>query len=73
MPGSLNRLSGLAGAQSDVPVAIEASSRPNDPTRSATTPGRRARFKPNLDHDAVWHHPARDAEQPTRSVANHVE
>ena len=49
--GSLNRLSGLAGARSDVPVAIEASSRPNDPTRSAMTPGRRARFKPNLAHD----------------------
>jgi hypothetical protein len=42
---------GLAGTRSELPRAIEASSRPSDPTRAATVPGRRARFNPNLLHD----------------------
>src|SRR5271157_3509767 len=49
--GSLKRLSALAGARSDVPRTIEATSCPNDPTRSATVSGRRARFNANLLHD----------------------
>src|SRR6202043_65261 len=51
--GSANRLSPLAGATSELPCAIDSSSRPSVAARDSTTPGLRARFNANLLHDVL--------------------
>ena len=51
--GSANRLSPLAGVNSDRPSAIESSSRPSDPARDATVRGCLARLSANLLHEVL--------------------
>src|SRR3954462_7027267 len=51
--GSANRLSPLAGVNSERPSATESSSRPSDPARDATVRGCLARLSANRLHEVL--------------------